>query len=435
MMKLLGTLLLLSMLSLAHGGRVLVLLDSLSIKESHVSFLRDLSDLGLDLTVKTSEDPSIEVKKYGEFLYEHILILSPNVEEFGGGLSPEGLAEFIDAGGDVFVAGVESSNVLRELASEVGFEVDEEGTTVLDHSSYDSVKDEEGLHAVIIAEPKKHLQKAIVGQSPLLKEDKPLLFRGAGILADENPLVLPILRASSYAYSHNPLKPISDYPHAVGKNTLLIAGLQARNNARVVFSASLDFFSNDYFESSVHYKGAESPSGNRELSKALLSWCFKQTGLLRTSDLRHHLVGATQSPPFYTIMEEVEYSIRIEEFKGGKWVPYTATDVRLEFVRIDPFVRTNLIPDGKGKFTARFKIPDVYGVYQFKIDYVRIGISRLYSTTQVSVRPLRHDQYERFILSAYPYYASAFSMMFGVFVSAFVFLHHKEPASPKSKAE
>jgi oligosaccharyltransferase complex subunit beta len=37
-----------------------------------------------------------------------------------------------------------------------------------------------------------------------------------------------------------------------------------------------------------------------------------------------------------------------------------------------------------------------------------------------------HTQYERFIPNAYPYYASAFSMMFGVFVFSFVFLYYKD---------
>lgn len=41
------------------------------------------------------------------------------------------------------------------------------------------------------------------------------------------------------------------FPHAVGTNTLLIAGLQARNNARVVFVGSLDFFSDEFFQSAV----------------------------------------------------------------------------------------------------------------------------------------------------------------------------------------
>lgn len=43
----------------------------------------------------------------------------------------------------------------------------------------------------------------------------------------------------------------SQYPHAVGRNTLLLAGLQARNNARVLFSGSLDFFSDAFFNSAV----------------------------------------------------------------------------------------------------------------------------------------------------------------------------------------
>ena len=48
------------------------------------------------------------------------------------------------------------------------------------------------------------------------------------------------------------------------------------------------------------------------------------------------------------------------------------------------------------------------------------------SNFQISVIPLRHDKYERFIGQAYPYYASAFSMMAGVFVFSLVFLHYKE---------
>ena len=100
--------------------------------------------------------------------------------------------------------------------------------------------------------------------------------------------------------------------------------------------------------------------------------------------------------------------------------------------RIDPFVRMTLNGDN-GRFEGKFKLPDVYGVFQFKVDYVRKGLTRLYSTTQFSVRPLRHDQYERFIVSAYPYYASSFSMMIGVCLFSVVFLHFKEEAKPKTE--
>ncbi|NEU35902.1 hypothetical protein GN156_35175, partial [bacterium LRH843] len=81
------------------------------------------------------------------------------------------------------------------------------------------------------------------------------------------------------------------------------------------------------------------------------------------------------------------------------------------FVRIDPFVRRTLTQKGRGKYETVFRIPDVYGVYKLKVDYNRVGYTHVYSSTQVSVRPLEHTQYERFIASAYPYYASALSMM------------------------
>lgn len=79
-----------------------------------------------------------------------------------------------------------------------------------------------------------------------------------------------------------------------------------------------------------------------------------------------------------------------------------------------------------GVFFAHFKLPDVYGVYKFQVDYSRVGYTRLFSTSQVSVRPLEHTQYERFIYSAFPYYASAFSMMAGVLVFGIFFLFHRD---------
>ena len=69
----------------------------------------------------------------------------------------------------------------------------------------------------------------------------------------DNPLVLSVLTASSTAYSFNPDEKIEEFPHAVGKNTLLVSALQARNNARVVFVGSLDFFSDEFF--SARFEG------------------------------------------------------------------------------------------------------------------------------------------------------------------------------------
>lgn len=419
----------------AEGKRVLALLDNMAIKETHSIFFKSLIDAGFGITFKLADDPSIVLKKYGEFIYDHLILFSPSVEEFGGTLTVDSITEFIDRGGNVLIAGSSmTGDILREIASESGFEADEEGTSVIDHLNYDVNKDD-GKHTLIVADPENLIKSpTIVGKS----NTKPILYQGTGLIADrDNPLVLEILRASSSAYSHNPDEPITDYPHATGKNTLLIAGLQARNNARVIFSGSLDFFSDDFFTSKVEKAlgGKKSDvSGNKELAHSLALWCFKQSGVLRVKSVNHHLAGEKAPPASltYTIKDDVVYTIDIEEFKDGKWGPFSATDVQMEFVRIDPFVRQTL-KGNNGKFEAKFRIPDVYGVYQFKVDYARTGLTRLFSTTQFSVRPLRHDQYERFIVSAYPYYASAFSMMVGVFIFSIVFLHHKEDG--KSKTE
>ncbi|KAK1157236.1 dolichyl-diphosphooligosaccharide--protein glycosyltransferase 48 kDa subunit [Acipenser oxyrinchus oxyrinchus] len=426
---------LLLVLATLHGavaaGRTLVLLDNVNIKDTHSVFFRSLADRGFDLSFKTADDPGLSLIKYGQFLYEHLIIFSPSVEDFGGNINVETITAFIDGGGNVLVAA--SSDIgdpLRELGSECGIEFDEEKTAVIDHHNYDI--SDPGEHTLIVADPES-LMKTPTITGPAT--GKPILFKGVGMVADpDNPLVLDILTGSSTAYSYFPDRPITQYPHAVGKNNLLIAGLQARNNARVIFSGSLDFFSDAFFSSAVQKAtpGSErhAQNGNLELAVALSRWVFKEEGVLRVGAVSHHPVGETTPPSAYTITDLVEYSIVIEKLSEGKWVPFDGDDIQLEFVRIDPFVRTYLKKKG-GKYSVQFKLPDVYGVFQFKVDYNRLGYTHLYSSTQVSVRPLQHTQYERFIPSAFPYYASVFSMMGGLFVFSIVFLHMKE----KEKSE
>lgn len=421
-------------LSVAYGGgETLVLLDNLAIKETHSMFFKSLQERGYILTYKSADDGNLVLSKYGEFLYQHLIIFAPSVEEFGGSLSVESITEFIDGGGNVLVAGSSSSgDVLRELASEVGFEMDEEGASVIDHLNHDV--NDLGKHTLIVADPSNLIDAPVItGQRNI----PPLLYQGTGLVADrENPLVLQILTAQSSAYSYIPDEPIKEYPHAVGKNTLLIAALQARNNARVIFSGSLYFFSDEAFTSPVQkaLNGKKyDVSGNQLVATALSQWVFKEHGVLRVKSVSHHQAGEVTPPAAYTIMDAVVYTIEIEKLQKGVWGPYDADDVQLEFVRIDPFVRTTLKRKPGGKYEANFMIPDVYGVFQFKVDYNRVGYTRLYSATQVSVRPLQHTQYERFIPSAYPYYISAFSMMAGVFMFSIVFLHFKEDTKSKSE--
>lgn len=418
-------------LTSACAQETLVLLDNLAIRETHSMFFRSLQDRGFQLSFKLADDATLVLSKYGEYLYKNLIIFAPSIQEFGGELNVQKITQFIDNGGNVLVTGSASTgDALRELASECGFEVDEDGAAVIDHLNYD-VSDK-GDHTRIVASPSNLIKSKIVVGSDV---SAPLLYHGTGLLADrENKLVLQILTADPTAYSYVPETVIKEYPHAIGRGTLLIAALQARNNARVLFSGSLFFFSDEAFTSEVQkVQGGEhyQQSGNQKVAEALSKWVFGESGVIRVVSVEHHIENGISPPQAYTITDPVVYTIEIEELENGVWKPFQADDIQLEFVRIDPFVRTTLKGIGKGKYVAKFKIPDVYGVYQFKVDYDRVGYTHLYSSTQVSVRPLTHTQYERFIPSAYPYYVSSFSMMLGVFLFSFVFLHYREEAKPK----
>jgi len=127
---------LLGVLCLAGLGvadkKVLVLLENLAVKETHSIYFKNMVDAGFDLTFKVADDATLNIKKYGAFLYDHLVIFAPTVEEFGGNLNVETLTDFIDGGGNILIAGNSNlGEVLREIASEVGFEADEEGTLLL----------------------------------------------------------------------------------------------------------------------------------------------------------------------------------------------------------------------------------------------------------------------------------------------------------------
>merc|ERR1719411_588393 len=94
--------------SVSAGGKTLVLLDNWASRETHSIFFKSLRDRGFELTVRTADDPSLALVKYGEFLYDNLVIFSPSVEEFGGSLNVRAITDFIDGGGNVLVAGSSS---------------------------------------------------------------------------------------------------------------------------------------------------------------------------------------------------------------------------------------------------------------------------------------------------------------------------------------
>jgi oligosaccharyltransferase complex subunit beta len=99
---------------------------------------------------------------------------------------------------------------------------------------------------------------------------------------------------------------------------------------------------------------------------------------------------------------------------------------------LDPYVRRTMTSKN-GVLQVDFRLPDQYGVFSFKIDYNRYGLSFVEVVDTVQVRPYRHDQYPRYLVVAYPYYANIFSMMSAFIVFSLIFLFHRENVAVTKK--
>lgn len=124
-------------------------------------------------------------------------------------------------------------------------------------------------------------------------------------------------------------------------------------------------------------------SGNEQFLTELNKWIFHDGGHLKAVDVRHHEVGEADEPAIYRIKDELEYSVEIYVWSGASCEPYVADDVQVQFYMMSPYVLKTLSTDTKGLYFTSFKVPDVYGVFQFKMECQRLGCSSLSLSKQV----------------------------------------------------
>ncbi|KAI3462517.1 hypothetical protein Pfo_019180 [Paulownia fortunei] len=406
--------------------RILVLLDDLSLKSSHSLFFSSLQSRGFDLDFKLADDPAISVKRYGQYLYDGLILFSPSTERFGGSVDMEGVLDFVDSGHDLILAAdSNASDLIRNIAAGCGVDFDEDPSAmVIDHTGY-AVSETEGEHTLIAADD--FIQSDVILGSE--RVEAPVLFKGIGhSLNPENSLVLKVLSASSSSYSSNPTSKLSSPPSLTGSAISLVSVVQARNNARIMISGSLDMFSNRLFRSGVQKSGSLNKygkSGNEQFITELSKWIFHERGHLKAVNVKHYKVGETEEPPIYRINDDLEFSVEIFEWSGSSWVPYVANDIQVQFYMMSPYILKTLSTNQKGLYHTSFKVPDVYGVFQFKVEYQRLGYTSLSLSKQIPVRPFRHNEYERFITTAFPYYGASFSTMAGFFIFSIIYLYNK----------
>lgn len=332
------------------------------------------------------------------------------------------MLEFVDDGRSVLVVGG-SGKVSQEVAAHSALSF-ESANVVIDHAHHAANDD---THTIVAIDEKfaPANGKVVFGEQRAGRAAA-LLYKGVAVKSDST-LVSTLIRAHPTAYTAKADgSPVAGGADALvaGFDVSLVAALHARNGARVTAVGSLELFSDSFTE--------RSPAGGAAARASLVrltAWTFGRYGVLRARDVQHKPIGElVGGHGQYRIGQQIEYRVTLEQWNGDQkqWQPYVADDVQLEFTMLDPHVRQFLKPNAAGTYSLEFKLPDVYGVFTFRITYQRPGYTPLLVETRTPVRPLRHDEYERFIVAAYPYYASAFAMMAGLFVFAVAFLYHGE---------
>lgn len=185
---------------------------------------------------------------------------------------------------------------------------------MVDHFNYDQLSAEE-KHDVLILPAPGPLRP---GVKDFFSSDLPVggviaFPNGMGQTLGQSPLLTPILRAPSTAYSYNPKEQAEslDDVFAAGAQLSLVSAMQARNSARFTIIGSAELLSDKWFDAKVKKVGEkqEVSTVNREFAKRLAGWAFKEIGVLRVNWVEHHLNEVGQSnasnPKIYRIKNDV----------------------------------------------------------------------------------------------------------------------------------
>ncbi|KAI8845659.1 Dolichyl-diphosphooligosaccharide--protein glycosyltransferase subunit WBP1 [Chytriomyces cf. hyalinus JEL632] len=421
------------------SNKVLVVLNTESEAPLFSLYVDSMRERGFEVTVTgTDSIGKLQLVAFEEKAFDHLALFADS--KSAQAIAPAKVIDFINRGGNVVVAA--SSNVgesVRDIAIELSADFDEKGNAVFDH--FQSLPN--GKTRVL---SKKILGDTVIIPNSLKKTiasgSTPLVFKGVGHrLTGKNPLVMPVLVGNPTSFSYLESTRGNTAPPAasalVGSSLVLVSALQARNNARVIFSGSVDLFKNEFFELTVDSKKTANKAFTDELSK----WVFQEKGVLEVRKVFHHRAGEDKQHGSYRIKEDLVYEIELSEFHDNKWHPYkSSTPIQFSATMLDPYIRQNLTflksTPSSSIYTLPFMTPDVYGVFTFAVEHKRReGYSWIAVKEDVSIHPFRHDEYPRFLSAAFPYYANVVSMMGGFVVLSAVVLYHRETLGEDKKVK
>lgn len=401
-----------SMVGAVDNGdqKVLVLVDSMDMAKSHSQMINSIKNMGFDTRVELATSEDIVLQDVETWLFDKLVVLGGE-SKFGPGITARKQLDFFESGRDVYLAiSPKSSSSIRALAGRFGADLEIAGNMVVDHLAYDQ-KIDSGDHTAVIASVDDGLSRMISSSQGIV------FVNGIGFsISPEAYMTTGVLHGSPSSYSGKNGKAGQGKSALGGYNMKLAALVQGRNNARAAVVGSVDMLSDAILGKAKANAGFLTDS---------LAWVFQQKGVLKSSKIRHRIVGGEEQPSLYRIKDVVEVAVDILECNGSKCSPYDGTDVQMELVMLDPYIRKTLTNLGNGTFTAHVKVPDAYGVFKWVLDYKRPGLSWVYQTETVPIRPFRHNEYPRFLSQAFPYYSSVMAMTLGFVCTGAFFMYSK----------
>ena len=164
----------------------------------------------------------------------------------------------------------------------------DKGALVVDHFNYDVSSASEQHDVLLLPFP------------GALRSDVNNYFAGEGYIAvpravgqalgNESPLLMPVLRAPSTAYSYNPKDEADgvEDPFAVGGQLNLVSAMQANNDARLTVVGSAEMLQNKWFAEKAKLGDKAITTANRDFAQKLSAWTFKEAGVLKVGKFLHY---------------------------------------------------------------------------------------------------------------------------------------------------
>ena len=394
----------------SRSHRVLFVTDSSKDIKSYSQFIEDLESIGCVITQELTSHEEIHLQRFGEKLYDTIIIAGGNSHCFGKKI--ENLIEFIDEGGNAIIFHGNQSNDIQDLLYanlSIKYQKSQIMSDIFENSS------------VI-------LRRFVAPTAVVSKDPGPIVYMGSFCqIPRPNEFRFPIYTGD---VEHRLPQTARLMKNSVtyGPDMIPIAAFQSRKAGRIVSIHSSTFARDKTFSSKVtrneNYEPISVENGNRQLMLELSQWVTHYKSHVRFTQVTHFDPETKVAPIQYHIKQNVTVVADLVQVKDGEWIPYDGP-LQVEIFMLGTFIRRHMKMTKPGHFTETLMLPDRAGNFKIKVFTNKEGWANAREEMAIAIRPLGIREKEKFLECAQPYQISMIMIMIATFLVSVHFLYHK----------